>query len=54
MDWQTITTSDTHKTFLISIRDESNGSFFFNLTDFKELWREKIDWQAILRRTKVS
>lgn len=54
MDWRNITVSDTNKTFLISIENESDGNFVFNLSDLKELWQETIQWQEILRRAKVS
>lgn len=57
MDWRPITIGDTNDTFLISIKrikSESDGNFVFNLSNFKELWRETIDWQEILRRAKVS
>lgn len=55
MDWRQITTGDTNETFVISlIKSESEGNFVFNLSNFKELWRETIDWQEILRRAKVS
>lgn len=57
MDWRPITIGETNDTFLISIKrikSESDGNFVFNLSNFKELWRETIDWQEILRRAKVS
>lgn len=53
-DWRTITISDTNETFIVSIVNESNGNFLFNLSDFKVFWRERIDSQEILRRAKVS
>lgn len=55
MNWQKITVNDTNgKTFLISISNESDDNFLFKLTDFQELWREKIHWNDILCRAKVS
>lgn len=56
MDWKSITISGTNEphTSLISIIIESNGKFVFQMTDFKVLWREKIDWMEILLRAKVS
>ena len=54
MDWQPISIDGRNETFLISIVNKSNDNFRFNLTNFKELWSEEIEWQAILNRAKVS
>lgn len=53
-DWRTITIHGKTETFIISIIKESNGTFVFNLSDFKILWREQIDTEEIIRRAKVS
>ncbi|KAJ6635370.1 hypothetical protein Bhyg_13955 [Pseudolycoriella hygida] len=52
MDWRTIVIAETNQTFVISIASTSTGSFVFNLSDFKELWLERIEWQEILCRAK--
>ncbi|KAG4074442.1 hypothetical protein HA402_015138 [Bradysia odoriphaga] len=52
MDWQPIIIDGRNETFLVSIINQSNDNFQFNLTNLKELWSEKIEWQAILKRAK--
>ncbi|XP_037038468.1 non-homologous end-joining factor 1-like [Bradysia coprophila] len=52
MDWQPIIVDGRNETFLVSIINRSNDNFQFNLTNLKELWNEKVEWQAILKRAK--
>lgn len=54
MDWQSIKIGDTTESFFISIKNEYNEQFTFNLCNFKELWRETIAWQDVIGRAKVS